>query len=612
MNLDTIIRLFERFISAFDRPWEVLIELLLIGISVNWCAGVLHGTRGTRLLRGVLILLVAVTLVVRVLAAQLGWTRLELLYRYFVFGLAFIALVAFQPELRRALIRAGDVSWLRKNRPRDRLIGALVEASGHLSRNRHGAVVALQRDVGLANWAEQGTPLHAELSATLLNSIFYPNSPLHDLGVIVRNDTVLAAGCQFPMAESGDVDPGLGSRHRAAVGMSQESDALVLVVSEETGVVSLADRGHLVRHLSPSDLERELRNRLSNDALAPRAGRAFGLTDAKRLLRRLALVIPLTLVVWFLADQATMTTRDSVPIELNVVHDGSIAVEFESPHAPALVVSVSGATRDVEAIRAATSKDALKVDWEVRAPYTKPGKYTLSGDELLNFLNSLSGIYSRGVVVSSVSPEAARFSVDDVVITKMPVRAEVSQRRIAEARFEPAEVQVSMRRRDLESLTEAQRVVRALLDDRLARSGSDETITLADVLLDSRVGAYRALRVDPSTITASVRVVGETARKHLTGVAVQVQASVSFLQEYEVQVADPGEWLIDVDVEGDRSLVDRLRPQDIYAWLPLASELPTESFRTAEVVMVLPPGVQLVGQPRQIQYRLMKREAVTP
>lgn len=612
MNLDTIIRLFERFISAFDRPWEVLIELLLIGISVNWCAGVLHGTRGTRLLRGVLILLVAVTLVVRVLAAQLGWTRLELLYRYFVFGLAFIALVAFQPELRRALIRAGDVSWLRKNRPRDRLIGALVEASGHLSRNRHGAVVALQRDVGLANWAEQGTPLHAELSATLLNSIFYPNSPLHDLGVIVRNDTVLAAGCQFPMAESGDVDPGLGSRHRAAVGMSQESDALVLVVSEETGVVSLADRGHLVRHLSPSDLERELRNRLSNDALAPKAGRAFGLTDAKRLLRRLALVIPLTLVVWFLADQATMTTRDSVPIELNVVHDGSIAVEFESPHAPALVVSVSGATRDVEAIRAATSKDALKVDWEVRAPYTKPGKYTLSGDELLNFLNSLSGIYSRGVVVSSVSPEAARFSVDDVVITKMPVRAEVSQRRIAEARFEPAEVQVSMRRRDLESLTEAQRVVRALLDDRLARSGSDETITLADVLLDSRVGAYRALRVDPSTITASVRVVGETARKHLTGVAVQVQASVSFLQEYEVQVADPGEWLIDVDVEGDRSLVDRLRPQDIYAWLPLASELPTESFRTAEVVMVLPPGVQLVGQPRQIQYRLTKREAVTP
>lgn len=612
MNLDTIMRLFERLIGAFERPWEVLIELLLIGISVNWCAGVLHGTRGTRLLRGVLILLVAVTLVVRVLAAQLGWTRLELLYRYFVFGLAFIALVAFQPELRRALIRAGDVSWLRKNRPRDRLIGSLVEAAGHLARNRHGALVAVQRDVGLANWAEHGTPLHAEVSATLLNSVFYPNSPLHDLGVIVRNDTVLAAGCQFPMAESGDVDPGLGSRHRAAVGLSQESDALVLVVSEETGVVSLADRGHLVRHLSPTDLERELRNRLSNDAHTRQAGRRLGWTDCKRALRRLVLVAPLTLVVWFLADQATMTTRDNVPVELNIVHDGSIAVEFEAPRTPSLLISVTGATRDVDAIRTATLKDALKIDWDVRAPYSKPGTYTLSGDELLGFLNGLAALRGRGIVVSSVTPDAARFVVDDVVVKSMPVQAESTQRRIAEVRFDPVEVQVSMRSRDLEALAEPQRIVRAQLDDRLARSGSDQTITLDNVPLDSRIGTYRALRVEPQTVSASVRVVGETARKRLAGVAVQVQASVAFLQEYEVVIADQGEWLIDIDVEGDRSVIDRLRAQDVFAWLPLASELPTESFRTAEVVMVLPAGVQLVGRPRQIQYRLTKREAVNP
>jgi diadenylate cyclase len=123
-----------------------------------------------------------------------------------------------------------------------------------LSRRKIGALVAIERDVGLGGIAESGTVVGAELTAPLLETIFWPNSPLHDLGVIVSGGKIAYAGVQFPLAESGELERELGSRHRAAVGMSQESDAVVLVVSEETGDVSIAERGQLIRKLTPEGL----------------------------------------------------------------------------------------------------------------------------------------------------------------------------------------------------------------------------------------------------------------------------------------------------------------------------------------------------------------------
>ncbi|RMF81801.1 MAG: diadenylate cyclase, partial [Planctomycetota bacterium] len=285
MNLDTLHNLLRRLSTGADSTIEIVIELLLIGFCVNWVAGVLHGTRGTRLLRGLLVLLITATLFVRILAGALDWARLELLYRYFLIGLAFISLVAFQPELRRALIRAGDVRFIRRTTPRDKLIAALVEAAGYLSRNKFGAIIAIQREIGLANWTENGTQINAEVSADLLKSIFFPNSAMHDLGVVIRGTKIVAASCQFPVAESGEVAGGLGSRHRAALGLSLESDALVLVVSEETGTISLADGGELTRYLSLDDLEQELQTRLSG-AVRPRRRSLRSVSDVWRYLRR--------------------------------------------------------------------------------------------------------------------------------------------------------------------------------------------------------------------------------------------------------------------------------------------------------------------------------------
>ncbi len=235
--------------------WQVTIELLLIGLVVYWVVRFLRGTRGARMLRGIAFILIALYLIVRLLGSQLGFSRLEFLYSRFLLFASFAVVVVFQPELRRALMRLGETRLFRgwSNQINEE-IESLVESAVFCSRRKIGSLVAVEREVGLGGIAESGTRLNADLSADLLNTIFWPNSPLHDLGVVVSGGRIGYAGVQFPLAESGELERELGSRHRAAVGMSQESDAVVIVVSEETGDVSVAERGQLIRKLTPEGL----------------------------------------------------------------------------------------------------------------------------------------------------------------------------------------------------------------------------------------------------------------------------------------------------------------------------------------------------------------------
>src|SRR3954468_18502687 len=235
--------------------WQVAIELFLIGAVVWWVIRFLRGTRGARMLKGVAFVLISLYLIVRLVGTQFGLNRIEFLYRQFLIFASLATVVVFQPELRRALMRLGETRLFRSwSSQLDDEIDALVEAATFLSRRKIGAVIAIERDVPLGGIAESGTRVAAELTAPLLETIFWPNSPLHDLGVIISGGKVAYAGVQFPLAESGELEKELGSRHRAAVGMSQESDAVVLVVSEETGDVSIAERGALIRKLTPDGL----------------------------------------------------------------------------------------------------------------------------------------------------------------------------------------------------------------------------------------------------------------------------------------------------------------------------------------------------------------------
>ena len=245
---------FLRAITSYDW-WQVAIEMLLIGLVVYWVLRFLRGTRGARMLKGVVSVLIVLFLIISLVASQFHLERIEYLYRQFLSFASIAIIVVFQPELRRALMRLGETRLFRGfGQQMNEEIEALVESATFCSRRKIGALIAIERETGLGGIAESGTRLNAELSAELLNTIFWPNSPLHDLGVVVSQGRITYAGVQFPLAESGELERELGSRHRAAVGMSQESDAVVLVVSEETGDVSIAERGQLIRKLTPEGL----------------------------------------------------------------------------------------------------------------------------------------------------------------------------------------------------------------------------------------------------------------------------------------------------------------------------------------------------------------------
>jgi diadenylate cyclase len=243
-----------RRLANYD-PLVTAIQLFLIGVVVYLVMRFLRGTRGARLVKGAGLLLAGIYLTVRLLPKSEEWLRIEFLYGKFLLFAGVAAVVAFQPELRRALTQIGQARLFRSPRGRVQdLVEAFAESVSFLSRNKMGALVAVERSVGLGTWIGSGTTLDAEVSAHLLNTIFFPGSALHDMGAIVRNGRLAAAGCQFPLAESEDADPSLGSRHRAALGLAQESDAVVLVVSEETGRVSLACEGHLYLGLDSEKL----------------------------------------------------------------------------------------------------------------------------------------------------------------------------------------------------------------------------------------------------------------------------------------------------------------------------------------------------------------------
>ena len=242
-----------------DRPWVALIELLLIGAVVYLILRFFQGTRGARLVRAVLTILVVSFAIVWLIAENLDSERIKVLYPYFILGVFLVSLVAFQTELRRFLLRLGEGRWLdRWLKSPPHMVDPIVTAVERLSKKKIGALLAVERTGEVEALTETGVRLDAVVSTELLETIFWPGTALHDLGVIICRGRVIAAGCQFPLAESGEVDRSLGSRHRAAIGMSQEVDAVVVVVSEETGTISVAVRGRLRRALTADTLRETL------------------------------------------------------------------------------------------------------------------------------------------------------------------------------------------------------------------------------------------------------------------------------------------------------------------------------------------------------------------
>jgi diadenylate cyclase len=255
-----------------DRPWVALIELALIGIVVYTILHFFQGTRGARLVRAVVTILAVSFAIVWLIAERVDSARIKVLYPYFILGVFLVSLVSFQVELRRMLLRVGEGRWLQRFvKTTNQSIDPIVTAVERLSKKKIGALISVQRRFEVGHIADSGVPLDAVVTSELLETIFWPGSVLHDLGVIIASGRVVAAGCQFPLAESGDVDRSLGSRHRAALGMSQEAVGVVIVVSEETGTVSTAIRGRLRRAVKRESLRETLVKELSSEPSPPKS-----------------------------------------------------------------------------------------------------------------------------------------------------------------------------------------------------------------------------------------------------------------------------------------------------------------------------------------------------
>jgi diadenylate cyclase len=236
-----------------------VIDIAVVAIILYQLLRLLRGTQGIQILVGLVLLAV-----VGVVATQLNLVLLSWLFKNATFFIVVAVIVMFQPELRRALDQLGRIGHI--GRPLSRFnarqynqaISESIRAAERLSAKHTGALIAFEREVGLEDYAATGVRINGEISAEMLQSIFYPNSPLHDGAVIVRGNRILAAGCLLPLPEEGSVRERLGTRHRAALGLSLASDALVLVVSEETGNISVIEEGNISRNLDPDNLRRRI------------------------------------------------------------------------------------------------------------------------------------------------------------------------------------------------------------------------------------------------------------------------------------------------------------------------------------------------------------------
>lgn len=239
--------------------WRPVLEIALLWYVIYHLLVFIKGTPAVQVLRG-LILLIILFFISLFIAQQLNLTIINwILPKLFaIFLLSF--LIIFQPELRRGLAQLGQGSILGLFFREERIIDEITEAVFSLAKKKIGAIVAMEREIGLKPYIESGVSLDSKVSSELINTVFMPHTPLHDGGIVIQNGRIIAAGCLFPLTRNPRISKSLGTRHRAAVGLTDETDALAIVVSEETGLVSLAREGKLIRNIDRESLTKILNN----------------------------------------------------------------------------------------------------------------------------------------------------------------------------------------------------------------------------------------------------------------------------------------------------------------------------------------------------------------
>jgi diadenylate cyclase len=243
-----------QIIQIFFDKWRSAVEILLLSVVIYYGYLYFRGTRGAKVLTGLAIVFLTLTLI----SQLLNLVVISFIIRSFSVFLAVALVVIFQPELRRALAELGGHPIFSLTSEKRETVHDLAEVVAQLSAKQFGALIAIERDTSIKVYEETGVIVDAEFSAELLLTLLHPKSSLHDGGVIIRNGRIAAAACIFPVSQRETLDRSLGLRHRAALGITEESDAVAVVVSEETGGISLCHRRRLERDFTPETFRQRL------------------------------------------------------------------------------------------------------------------------------------------------------------------------------------------------------------------------------------------------------------------------------------------------------------------------------------------------------------------
>ena len=244
--------MFADFLQSFSEL--AMFEVFVLAVVYYYVFLFLRGTRGAQVLEGLVIVIVALQGATYFLHLnELNW-----LLRKLSVYVAIALLVIFQPEIRRALAELGRQPVFNTTQQTRSVIDHLVQTVVFLADHKVGALIAIERDIGIRAIRETGTRIDAPVVPELLSTIFFPHTPLHDGGVVIKDSRIAAASCIFPLSQQANLHKSLGTRHRAAVGLTEETDAVVVIVSEETGTISVSYRGRLSRGLDEEKLRRFL------------------------------------------------------------------------------------------------------------------------------------------------------------------------------------------------------------------------------------------------------------------------------------------------------------------------------------------------------------------
>jgi diadenylate cyclase len=244
-----------------NEAWKPAIEILILAVGIYYALRFVRGTRGAAVITGFLILLLTMTMVAVVLDLKvLRWLLGSFATVFFL-----AVIVIFQPETRRILAELGNLPLFATSREQRENIEVIIQTVSRLSEVRIGALIAIEQSIQLQEAVESGIPVDCEATPEMFETIFFPNNAIHDGGVILKGDRIAFAACIFPLTQRQDLNKSLGTRHRAAIGLAEETDAVVVVVSEETGALSYAHKGQLVRGVT----EEELRSFLTSVLITP-------------------------------------------------------------------------------------------------------------------------------------------------------------------------------------------------------------------------------------------------------------------------------------------------------------------------------------------------------